>query len=173
MVAGRTDRTSAGIESRLRASVFRASVFDERLQSRQRLIPLLGDGIKIFPDSFHRLRIELEMALAPSADAANNSDTLQHSEMLGNGLAGQTRAFGQLRNGRTLPRTELRNQRQSRFVAQRGKHGGTASASWGDPATVFVRHNCRCFSFARPSRRRSCAMLRRGDQPEPCRIQTR
>jgi hypothetical protein len=36
------------------------SVFDERLEPGQGLIPLLGDEIEVFLDFFKRLRIELE-----------------------------------------------------------------------------------------------------------------
>lgn len=42
------------------------SLFDERLQSGQCLVPLFGDTIKVVPDLLHRSGIELEEA--PQSD---------------------------------------------------------------------------------------------------------
>src|SRR5881394_2269203 len=69
------------------------SIFDERHQPGQRLIPLLGNEIEVFLNSFHRPGIEFESALATRTDAVHNSYTLQHSKMLGDRLPGQPRTL--------------------------------------------------------------------------------
>ena len=74
------------------------SILHERPQSGQRLVPLLGDEMQVFADFCDGLRIELEMALAAGANTVDNSRTLQDAEMLGDRLAGEPRAFGELRD---------------------------------------------------------------------------
>jgi len=63
------------------------STFDERLQPGQRLIPLLGDKIKVLLYPFHRPRIEFKSALSSGTDAVHDFCPLQHSKVLGDCLA--------------------------------------------------------------------------------------
>jgi hypothetical protein len=64
------------------------SVFDERLQPGERLIPLLGDEIEVFLHPLERPRIECEAVFATCAVAAHDSHALQHTKMFGDRLAG-------------------------------------------------------------------------------------
>jgi hypothetical protein len=49
------------------------SIFNERLESRQRAIPMFGDGVEILLHTFYWLRIELETAFASCADRVHDS----------------------------------------------------------------------------------------------------
>ena len=70
------------------------SVFDERLQPGQGLIPLLGNEIEVLPHLLNRRRVEFEQALPTCMDAMHDSDALQDSKMLGDCLPSQRGAFG-------------------------------------------------------------------------------
>lgn len=73
-------------------SIPKKSIFDEGLESRERLIPLLGNAIQEILHFLQRLATELELAFAAGADAANNSNAFQDTKMFGDGLAGELRA---------------------------------------------------------------------------------
>src|SRR5271166_4470001 len=114
------------------------SFFNERLQPRQRLIPLSRYEIEILFDSCNRLRIEFEKALAAPADAVHNPCALQHTKMLGDRLPSQIGTVRQLRDRIWLPETELRHQRQTRLVAQCGKNGCSRFSFYGCAVTTFL-----------------------------------
>src|ERR1700730_4927509 len=61
---------------------------DEGFQSRQSMLPLIGNEVEVRPDLFERLRPELEPALASDAQAAHDTSAFQYSKMLGDRLAG-------------------------------------------------------------------------------------
>lgn len=76
----------------------RAVSFDEGFQASESLIPLLRYQVQVVADFLHGLRIELEKALTPGADAAHNSGPLENAEMLGYGLPRERRGFSELRD---------------------------------------------------------------------------
>ena len=63
------------------------SVFNEGPKPGKRLIPLGGYLVEIPLDTFDRLGIEGEQALAASVDAADNFGALQNAKMFGDSLA--------------------------------------------------------------------------------------
>jgi len=67
-------------------STLHASVFNERLEPGQSVIPLLGNEIEIFLNSRNRLRVEFEPAFAAYPDAVYDPGPLQNAKMLGNRL---------------------------------------------------------------------------------------
>src|ERR1700728_711032 len=126
-------------ESRLaQRKIFPRSLFNQRLQPGQRLIPLLGNEIEVLLHSFNGLRIEFEAGFAAPMIAAHDSHALEHSKMFGDGLPGQPRALRQLRDRTRLPGAELGHQRQPHLVAERGKYGGTWLPVKDRAATAFV-----------------------------------
>lgn len=68
---------------------------------------MLGDLLKVILNLLYRFGIELEQVFAPLANAVNNSRPLQHAKMFGDGLASQSGAFCQLRNGTRLTDAEF------------------------------------------------------------------
>src|SRR6202051_2166039 len=74
----------------------RRSALDERLQPRQRLIPLLGHQIQVFAQILQRPRIELESTFPTAATAVHDACALEHSKMLGDRLAAKRRVLCEL-----------------------------------------------------------------------------
>jgi len=97
--------------------------FDEGLQASEGFVPLGGNGIEIMPQVVNRTGIEDEATLATGARTADDSRPLQHAQVLGDGLARETRAVGELRDRMRLPIAELGEQRQPRLVAEGGENG--------------------------------------------------
>jgi hypothetical protein len=50
--------------------------------------------VEVIADLLHWLRVEFIEGLAAGADTAYDADALQHAEVFGDGLPGETRAFG-------------------------------------------------------------------------------
>src|SRR5258708_25349165 len=82
-------------------------VFDERLQPRQRVVPLLGYVIEIFPSVLDRLRLKLEQAFAPDADATHDACVRQDSQVFRHRLPREIGAYGQTRNGLRFAMAEI------------------------------------------------------------------
>src|ERR1700730_18542720 len=96
--------------------------FDMRLQPGQRIVPLLGYLIEIIPDLLDRLWFELEQALAADAYIAHHPSIGQDAKVFGHRLPRQMGADGQTGNGLRHPSAKLREHRESRLVAESGKH---------------------------------------------------
>ena len=77
-----------------------------RLEARQRLVPLLGDGSQVGLEAFERLRIEREEAFAAGVGTANDSGALEDAQVLGDGLASKLRVISKLRDGAGLAGAE-------------------------------------------------------------------
>ena len=71
----------------------RVSILDERFQSCQGILPLVGNAFEVGLKVPERLRPELEQALAPDADAVHDPRVLQHAKMLRDRLSRERRAF--------------------------------------------------------------------------------
>ncbi len=87
------------------------SIFDKRLQAGEGLVPLRGDGVQILAQVVQRARIKFEATFATGADMAHEPGSFEHTKMLGDGLARQTRAGSELRDRMRLPRAEPVDQR--------------------------------------------------------------
>src|SRR3981081_1747032 len=72
------------------------SLFDEGFESGQRLIPLLGDYVRVFSDFPNRRGIELEQVFAAGPNAVHDLRALQDAKMFGDSLPSQPRAFREL-----------------------------------------------------------------------------
>jgi hypothetical protein len=79
--------------------VKRQLFFDKGFEASQRLVPFGGDAVEIIAKRVDGLGIELEEGVASGPDAADNSGTLQNAKVLGDGLAREMRAMGELRDG--------------------------------------------------------------------------
>ena len=85
---------------------------------------MLGDEIEIVARFGERRGIELVAAFASSAAAADDADVFEHAEMLGDGLAGEARTGGELRDGVRLAAGETSDEEEPRFVAESGEECG-------------------------------------------------
>jgi len=66
----------------------RGLLLNKRLETREGLIPLVGDAVKILLHSVKRERIENEAAFATGTNAVDETSALEHAQVLGDGLAG-------------------------------------------------------------------------------------
>ena len=71
------------------------SVFHSALESREGVIPLLRQVVKVAARFLERLPVELPHTLATAADAVREPSIGQHFEMLGNPLARDVGAGGE------------------------------------------------------------------------------
>ena len=115
-----------------------------------------GDAIKVFLNSFHRLRIEREQVLATPAHAAHDSCAPQHSKMLGDRLPGQPGAGGQpveislIETEREQLERWSRGHQTPRSLAERAQIVLLAAPGMGNDA---IRDRLRC-RLARVSKER-------------------
>src|SRR5271166_5518383 len=135
------------------------SIFDERFQAGQCLVPLLRDKIEVAPQFLDGLRIELEEALATGAGAADDFSPLQYPKMFGDRLPGEAGAVRELGDRAWLAAGQGGEEREAGFVAGRGEDGCLTSPGGGLAVRVSARHELGCSSFARSSRRRSCGRI--------------
>jgi len=131
-------------------------ILDKRFKSRERVVPLSGDEVEVVFHFFERLRIKLEEVFAACADAVDDFCALENAEMFGDGLARESRAMGQLRDGTRLAAAELGDEYQPCFVAKSCEDARGSAASCGGSATVSLRHSSRCSLSAASSRDHSC-----------------
>ena len=98
--------------------------FDEGAEAKEGGVPLAGDGVEVVFEGLDGEWVELVEALAAGAGAADDAGVLEDAEVLGDGLAGDERAFGKLGYRALLAAAELGQQRQASFVAEGGEEGG-------------------------------------------------
>lgn len=70
--------------------------FDERFEAAEGPVPLGGYAVEVIAKVVDGLRVELEQPVAAGADATNNSGTFKDAQVLGDGLAREMRAAGEL-----------------------------------------------------------------------------
>lgn len=85
--------------------------FDERLQTRESFVPLLGDAVEVIPDLFDRLWVELKQTFTPRTNTAHHAHALKNPKVFRDRLSSQVRPFRKLRDRISLPATEFREQR--------------------------------------------------------------
>src|SRR5258708_19979300 len=100
-------------------------VLDERFEPRQRVVPLPGDVVEIFPRVRDRLRLEREQAFAPDAVAAHDARALEYAQMLCHRLPRQLGAVGQAGDRLRLAVAELGQHGEPRLVADGRQNPGT------------------------------------------------
>jgi len=87
---------------------------------------VLGDLVEVLFEFFDGLGVKLESALPAVASAANQARGFEHAEVLGDCLAGEAGAVGELGDGVGLAITELDDQREAGLVAEGGEDGRVA-----------------------------------------------
>lgn len=107
----------------------RGSAFDEGFQADESVVPLSGDEIEIFFEIFDGLEMEFEKALAAGADAADQAGAFEDAKMLGDGLAREARARGELRDRARGAGAELGDDGEARYVAKRGEDERVSAAA--------------------------------------------
>lgn len=146
---------------------------DKRFKTGEGLIPLMGDAIEVMLHGMKRARIENEAAFATGANAVDEASVLKHAEVLGDGLAGERRAGGELRDGRGLARDEPGHEREARVIAQCSKDDGLPRLPEPGSLMAFGRHEFQYSSSVASSRLRSCGRPERGDGRERSQSPTR
>src|SRR5215472_9082221 len=124
---------------------------------------MLGDKIEVAPDLGNRFRVECKSALAAGSNAAHDSCTLQHAEVFGDGLPGQPRPLGQLRDRTGLPPRKFGDKSQARLIAEGGKDSCIGTPPCGTRSRSFSQDRPQYFSLAPPSRPHFCEMPQDGD----------
>jgi len=76
--------------------------FDEGAEAIEGGVPLAGQGVEIVFEGLDREGVEFVEALAAGVGAADDAGALEDAEVLGDGLAGERGAFGELRDGALL-----------------------------------------------------------------------
>jgi hypothetical protein len=87
-------------------------------------VPVVRDGLEKVLHIEHGLRIESDEAFAAGSSDMDHAGPLEDVEVLGDGLAGKARAFGELGDGAALAAPQAGEQRQASFIAQRCEDGG-------------------------------------------------
>lgn len=75
--------------------LWRWIIFNKRLESRQRRVPVTGDLVEREACVIEGSWAKLEKALAAAANAANQAGAAQDAEVLGDRLSGERRAGGE------------------------------------------------------------------------------
>ena len=104
--------------------------FDERLEARERFVPLLRDAVEVRPHGHEARGLQPIETLAAGALPSHDAGSLQHAQMLGDRLSRQRRALRQSRDRQRRAGAEPADQRQARGIAERGKQtaGSTCRA---------------------------------------------
>jgi hypothetical protein len=92
-------------------------VFDEGFEAGQGGVPLLRDGLKIGGELVEGFGVEGEDALAAGALGVHEADAFEDAEVLGDGLAGEVGALGELGDGAAAALAELGEQLEAGLVA--------------------------------------------------------
>jgi len=100
---------------------------DERFQPGYCDIPLLGDAVEGKSRFVERMALELEEIFAAMANAADQANILQDTQVFGDRLARECRAFGECRYGGWRALAEFCQQRQTGRIAQREEYRGEMS----------------------------------------------
>jgi hypothetical protein len=100
----------------------RISLFHERFQPRQRLVPLPRNTIERASRFIQPHGLKLKKIFTSSANAANQPGLLENSKMLSDRLSREHRALGKTSDREWRASAELREQVQPRFVSQRGEY---------------------------------------------------
>ena len=85
----------------------RRSTLNEGFETGEGVVPLRRDALEVRPHVSERIGLEREQFLAARADIRHQLRTLKHAQMFGDGLTGQRRAFGKLRDRQGSPPASL------------------------------------------------------------------
>ncbi len=144
-------------------------LFHERLQPRERLLPLPGNEEQIILGLLQRFRLEFVKTFSSNRFRSHQSGDFQHAQMLRNCLPRDRRSLGQLRDRSAMRIGESREKRESPLIAERRENPYIMTKlPRRSKLATLARHDVRCSSTARTSHHRSCGMLHRDDQPGAC-----
>lgn len=130
-------------------------LFDESLETRERIIPMLRDAIEIRPHFLDARVFQPIEAFAPCPLAPDDTCALQHAEMFGDCLPRQRRSLRKSRDGELRAVAELADQRKPCGVAKGRKHhcvvdacgprpmpSGQGAAIYSVSGSTSLAHSC-------------------------------
>src|SRR5437879_7674484 len=136
--------------------VIAASGLDEFLQAVERLVPPLRDVLEIAPRRDCLFRLESPDALSAAPDVRDEPSCGEHVQVLGNGLARDSRPGGKPRYRQRAVGAQSGHQREPGFIPKRRKY--RRSAGNLARAAAIPRTIARCSRAAQPSPRRLSGM---------------
>ena len=95
--------------------------FNEGFEAVERVVPLGGDAVEVVAELVDGLGVELKEGMASGADAADNSGALEDAQVLGDGLAGEVGAVGELGDGASVAAAEFGEEGKTSGIAERGE----------------------------------------------------
>jgi hypothetical protein len=95
--------------------------FDEGAEAVEGGVPLAGERVEVVLEGLDGEGVDLVEALAAGVGAADEAGSLEDAEVLGDGLAGDGRAFCKLGYRALLAGAELGQQRETCFIAEGGE----------------------------------------------------
>src|SRR6186713_1809148 len=114
---------------------------DERLQARQRVVPLRRHGFEIRPRAVDGLSHVAELTFAPDPLRAHDAGALEHAQVLRHTLPREIEAVGKLGDRARLAIDEAADELQPRRIAERRENrSGILQRANGTSA----RHTERC-----------------------------
>jgi hypothetical protein len=114
----------------LKPLLLRVVGFDEGAEAVEGGVPLAGEGVEVVFKGLDGEGVELVEAFAAGVGAADDAGSFEDAEMLGDGLAGDRRAFSELGYRPLLAVAKLGQQRETRLVAEGGEERGVAARTW-------------------------------------------
>jgi hypothetical protein len=100
------------------------------------MFPLPGHMIEIFFDMLKRPWIKFKEILPSPSEAVHDLRSLQHSQVLRDGLPSERGALSQLGNGILLPIRKPREQQESRLITKSREDGSFRMSSLQSVATT-------------------------------------
>jgi hypothetical protein len=98
-------------------------MFDKGLKASEGVVPFGGDAVEVVAEIEDGSGVELKEAVAAGADGAHDAGALENAQMLGDGLAGEARAVGELGDG-TRTVAKAGEERETGAVAEGGEGAG-------------------------------------------------
>ena len=103
----------------------------EGAQTGEGVVPLCGDLVEIMAGVGEAMLVELPDGFAAAAGAADQAGMLHHAQVLGDGLAGDARAFGEACDGLRAIVAQAGDETEAGLVAESGedRRGSSATGS--------------------------------------------
>ena len=98
--------------------------FDQGLEAGQGSVPVLGDEGEVLPEVVDGFGGQLEAALAAGAGAADEAGCFEDAEVLGDGLAGEAGALGELSDRARVGVGEFCDEGEPGLVPEGGEEVG-------------------------------------------------
>ena len=104
-------------------------LLDQLPQSRNRLVPLIGNLRQVVSSFCNRLGMDDEATFASDSTATDNARVLQHPEVFGHRLTGEIETIGEGGDGMFFTLAQARDQLEAGGAAQCCEHGSGTLAS--------------------------------------------